>query len=191
MTAAVILASGLSGRMGTHKALLEWRPRVTFLEKLAGECLDAGCAPVVCTVGPTVLPYFKDLGSRPGVVMAVNPNPEKERIFAVRVALSHVLQRPYCLILNVDNPFIDAAILRKIIESADPGAWCSPEYRGQGGHPVLLPAGIVKRIVEQAETGLTLRSLLGGFPKKTVEMENDSVLRNINTPEDYRALRNT
>lgn len=190
MTAALILASGLSERMGTPKALLKWSPTVTFLEKLVTVCLEAGCSPVVCTIGEAILPCVHSISAVSGVMAVVNRHPEKGRLFAVKLGLSHIRHSPNCLVLNVDNPCIDAAIAGKIIAAADPRAWCSPEYRGQGGHPVLIPDRIVKRILDTTETGQTLRGLLGGFPKKAVEMDDDRILRNINTPEDYAALWN-
>ena len=189
VSAGLILAAGFSERMGTPKALLMWDRSMTFLKKIILEFLSAGCDPVVCTVNSLVLPHCSSLESIPRVKIILNEHPEWGRMHSVRLGLEHAGGRPYCLLHNVDNPFIHETILRKILDSANPGSWCAPEYKGKGGHPVLLTARIMDHILQSTCLPTTLEEVLGSFPKKTVKMEDDLILRNINTPGDYRKYR--
>jgi CTP:molybdopterin cytidylyltransferase MocA len=172
--------------MGSPKALLMWDQNKSFLEKIILEYLNAGCNPVVCTVNKEVLPYCKIPGTLPNVKIIVNPHPEWGRMHSVRLGLQAVKNSPYCLLQNVDNPFITGNAIRRILESASPEAWISPEYQGKGGHPVLLPNTIIDQILQGHHADTTLSKALDSFPKKVVIMEDDCILMNINTPDDYK-----
>jgi molybdenum cofactor cytidylyltransferase len=186
---ALILAAGLSDRMGQPKALLMWDASRTFLEKTIGEYLDASCREVICTVNRFVLPYCETLNYDRSVRFILNRHPEWGRVYSVRLGLQELRESSFCFIQNVDNPFINKTDILKILDARDPEAWCSPEFLGRGGHPVLVPKAITEKILQKNIPGVTLRDILYLFPKKTLEMEDDSILRNINTPEEYRAFR--
>ena len=185
---ALILAAGLSERMGKPKALLLWDQTKTFLEKITEEYFTAGCEKVICTVNPLVLPFCKQLETKQNLKLVLNHHPEWGRMYSVQLGLSEAKESSFCFVQNVDNPFITSETIKKIGLAKDPEAWCSPEYLGRSGHPVLLPRTIIHRILQEKNPGATLQEILRAFPKKAVVLEEDSVLRNINTPEDYHEL---
>ncbi|HPT15100.1 MAG TPA: NTP transferase domain-containing protein [Bacteroidales bacterium] len=190
---ALILSSGLSERMGQPKAFLNWDDSRTFIEKIAGEFIEAGCTQVICTVNRFILPGCRKLNLPSNVKFILNEHPEWSRLFSISLGLKELRENSYCFIHNVDNPFIHDGIIKNLLESADPGSWISPEFEGKGGHPVLLPPGIVEKVLEGNLKDATLQDILSLFPKIAVKMQDDSVLRNINTPEEYLKLidRNT
>ena len=187
---ALILSSGLSERMGQPKALLRWDDSMNFLEKIVREYLDSGCEKVICTVNREVLLHVRGLEAMPPVRLVLNEHPEWGRMHSVRLGLEYSLNSDFCYIQNVDNPFINQAIIKKIMACADHDAWCSPEFNGKGGHPVLLPKSIIRKLLDEKKTAGTLRDVLQSFTKIAVEMDNDIVLRNINIPLDYQNLLN-
>ena len=182
----IILASGLSERMGQPKALLRWDNTQTFLEKIILEYMAAGSEKIICTVNRQVLPHCKRLGKFPGVQFVLNQHPEWGRMYSVSLGLKKIGKRKFCFIQNVDNPFIDSGTIKKIFASGDHDTWCSPEFNGLGGHPVLLPEIVINKILSGIDLEITLQEFLQQFPKKIFEAEDDFILRNINTPEDYR-----
>jgi len=183
---ALILSSGLSERMGQPKALLNWDESRTFIGKIMDEYRDAGCEKVVCTVNRFIYQQCLSLYAASNVTFILNEHPEWGRLYSVKLGLAEVRNSDFCFIQNVDNPFINSAIISGIAAYADPGAWCSPEFNGRGGHPVLIPQIILRKILEVTNQESTLQNVLRAFPKKVAEMEDDKVLRNINTPEEYR-----
>jgi CTP:molybdopterin cytidylyltransferase MocA len=185
---ALILSSGLSERMGQPKALLKWDPSMTFIEKIIKEYLEAGCQRVVCTVNSALLPTCLEMDVTENVSFLLNEHPEWGRLHSVRLGLTELFNTDFCFVQNVDNPFINSATIVKIREAADPNAWCSPEFEGKGGHPVLLPQLITRKIQAESSLSLTLQEMLQNFPKKIVVISDDCVLKNINTLEDYRNL---
>lgn len=183
---ALILASGLSERMGQPKALLMWDNKKTFLEKIVQEYIASGCEKIICTLNNHVLPHCRSNENFQGVKFVLNPHPDWGRMYSVMLGLKEIGQSQFCLIQNVDNPFIHSEMIKKIVASGDHQSWCSPEFGGKGGHPVLLPKIVINKILSGNCLEITFQQILKQFPKKTVECEDDSILRNINTPEDYR-----
>lgn len=183
---ALILSSGMSERMGRPKARLTWDSSQTFLEKIISDFLKSGCSKVICTVSHYLLPWCESIFPGNNVRFILNEHPEWGRMHSVRLGLNELQTESYCLIHNIDNPFINPDSILKILSQREPDVWCSPEFEGKGGHPVLVPNAIITKILRDDNHDKTLQQVLTVFPKRIVPMEDDTVLRNINSPEDYQ-----
>ena len=185
IVSAVILSSGLSERMRQPKALLKWNQSLTFIGKIIGEFERFGCERIVCMINETTeLPCSK-LVVPQNVKFVVNHHPEWGRFYSIRTGLSEVTGSDYCFIHNVDNPFVNNDTIEKLYSQRSKQRWCSPVFNGKGGHPVLIPDQIIKSIVEKQELNTTLADVLNNYPVVKIEMDDDSIHRNINTPEGY------
>ena len=182
---ALILSSGLSVRMGQPKAFLNWDDSRTFIEIIACDFIEAACTHVICTVNRFILPGCRKLNLPSNVKFILNEHPEWSRLYSISLGLKELRGNSYCFIHNVDNPFIHSGIIKNLLESADPGSWISPEYQGKSSHPVLLPPGIINKVLAVYSPTATLHDILNLFPKISVKMQDDAVLRNSNTPEEY------
>lgn len=182
---AVILSSGLSERMGKPKALLKWNQKTTFIEKIVSEFHRFGCKQIICMINEIIEPVCNKMLVPQNVRFVVNHHPDWGRFYSVRTGLSEVLDSDYCFIHNVDNPFVNIRTIEKLYSERNPETWCSPVYRNKGGHPVLIPGTIIRKIVEVQDLNTTLADMLNLYPKIVIEMDDDSIHRNINTPEDY------
>jgi CTP:molybdopterin cytidylyltransferase MocA len=182
---AVILSSGLSERMGQPKALLKWDVTTTFIEKIINEFIKAGCTRIICMINGRTEPFCCNLNVSQNVRFVVNQHPDWGRFYSVRTGLREIKESKFCFVHNVDNPFIDSDTLEKLIIKRNPEAWCSPVVMNKGGHPVLLPNTIIRKINETDDLNTVLSDVLSLYPKITVEVNNNTILRNINTPEDY------
>ena len=143
--AAVILAAGAGRRMGGPKALLVVDGE-TLLRRAARAALAAGCAPVVAVVGPWD-PELEDLG----VLRVPNPEADEGMASSIRTglaALPHGVEA--VLILAVDQPAVDAALLRGLLElfqtaSGRPAA-CA--YADTLGVPAVFPARLIPDLLD-------------------------------------------
>jgi len=180
----IILASGLSERMGKPKALLRWDDTTTFLEKIIVEYSKACCSKIICTVNKETEPFCRNLKIQTDVKFVINQHPEWGRFYAIKTGMQEVQNSDFCFIQNVDNPFVSVEIIEKLFAERNPDAWCSPVYKERGGHPILLPQSIIQKI-SQTNNDITLLDFLKPFRRINVETDNDAILRNINTPEDY------
>jgi molybdenum cofactor cytidylyltransferase len=62
-----------------------------------------------------------------------------------------------------------------------------PRFRGKKGHPLLLSAGICRRVLS-APSSWTLRDVLAEMPNLLVPVDDPCILQDVDTPEDYRGL---
>jgi CTP:molybdopterin cytidylyltransferase MocA len=205
---AVLLAAGLSGRMGMPKPFLRFRREgVSFLEQGLRLLFSAGCGEAAVVLNERDHGLLDrrhwDLlyGERfPGKVMTViNPFPHFGRLLSVQLGLSVLQAGPPALLHNIDHPLVRGETLHSMLEafreaSSGTREGDSPdsrEYsihplcRGRGGHPVLVSPALACRLTETGSRSSTLREVLGAFPRLGVQTEDSGVMANINTPNDY------
>ena len=180
-TAAIILAAGRSRRMGFPKYALAWDAHTTFLEKIIHEYHDFGCDEIILVMNPEA-----KLIKKMPVHLVINSQLDYGRFYSLKLALKQISNPGFCFLQNVDNPFVHKGILEKIYESRDQEGYVSPRFQSRGGHPILFGEKICKHIKNLERNDCILHDVLQNFHKIPVAMDDDIVLRNINTPELYR-----
>jgi molybdenum cofactor cytidylyltransferase len=188
-SAVVILAAGMSERMHSPKALLPFDAHHTFIGKIIELYFHWGCDEIVAVVNVETAELIKKLNSIPPVVsIVVNEHMDYERFYSVKLGIESLKRSEFCFIQNVDNPFIDNDILNVLYENRSPAAFVSPVFQNKGGHPVLLNRKNMEFIRNYPVNSANLKGILNAMDCKMVEMQDDRVLININSPEEYEKL---
>ncbi len=86
----------------------------------------------------------------------------------------------------MDNPFINHYVLQLLFDQLGKGDFAVPVYKGKGGHPVLLSEKVITDIIAEKKHDLNFRDFLKDYSKQKVEVDDETVLVNINTVEEYR-----
>jgi molybdenum cofactor cytidylyltransferase len=187
----IILAAGLSGRMGFPKPFLKWDAKRTFLEKIIAEYISVRSREIIVVMNNEG--YCKVKNEMPqiesrmlGTKIVVNTEPEKGRFRSVKLGLAAIAEIQSCFIQNIDNPFVNFSLLAGLNTQAESHSYVVPVYEGRGGHPILLGTEIIKYILSLNEADLDLRELLNKFKRTEVETNNKNILININSMEEYR-----
>jgi len=189
--ALVVLAAGRSTRMGSPKPLLplEGRP---LLEHLLAASLVREFREVVVVLGhdaAAVLPVVDRCGCR----HVVNPDPDRGRTSSVQVglealggAVSAVFVQPVDCPLVLPETYLALAGAIGTTGAVDVAI---PQYRGHSGHPPLLSAALVPRVLA-AGPDEPLRTLLEapGVRRELVDVDDPGVLVNVDRPEDLPPL---
>ncbi len=186
-TTCVILTAGNSERMGRPKPFLRFDSKYNFLEKIVTEYRSAGITEIVIVINETLnseiqkqpSPYLNDCR------FIINRHVEYGRFYSVKTGLKACEKAGYIFIQNVDNPFVDKRIIRQMISGVDDAEYYVPYYGKRGGHPVLLTGEIIKELIDCPGNDLNLRDWLSNYKHKKVAVDDEQVLININTPEDY------
>jgi molybdenum cofactor cytidylyltransferase len=187
----IILAAGISSRMGMPKFSLKFNKDFTFLGNIISEYRAFSCTELVVVVndeGALYLDEYK-MCMEGAVKIAVNSHPEWERFYSLKTGLKvldNINQQVF--IHNVDNPFVNQAVLEALTEKSLDADYVSPVYKGRGGHPILLSERILADIISEKHNQLDFREYLNRYSKKMVEVDDKNVLVNINTPEEYKNL---
>ena len=187
--AAVVLAAGMSRRMGADKLTLPWGEH-TVIEQVLTTLEQAGVAQICLVSGATRASLEMLLAGR-ALQMAFNPNyADGEMIRSLQVGLAALpAEVDAALVVLGDQPQIEVAVLRAVLEAAAnaPGRLVIPSYQMRRGHPWLLPHRLWPMVMGLKPPD-TLRDFLNRCAEDVyyIDVKNDSVLQDLDTPEDYQ-----
>jgi len=184
---AIILAAGRSERMGLPKFSLKFSPDVTFLEHIVNTYMEFGCRNVIAVMNDEGVRELGNLNiNLPSkVIIAVNHHPEREKFLSLLTGAKSLVENNHVFISNVDNPFVSAEVLHALDQQADNYDYVFPAFRNKGGHPVIISGKVVQDIKNEPHDQVHLKEFLKRYPCKAVEVDDEMVLANINTMEDY------
>lgn len=185
----IVLAGGRSSRMGTDKAFVrvEGRPMILRVLAALGECCSAV---VIVTKDPLAYAHL-------GVPVVTDERPDQSPAVGLASGLRAV-STPWAFVASCDLPFLVPEAIRLLARLADGWDAAVPEVDGIR-HPLHAVYAVsclpvvenqvsrgVRRMTEVLDA-LRLR-LVGGFELQGAD-PTLLTLRNINTPDDLRALR--
>jgi len=187
--AGIILAAGASSRMGSPKALLDYRGE-TFIQRLM-RVLSTVCDPVIVVLG-----YHAD-ALRPAVpdaTIVVNPAPERGQLSSLQSGLAALPpDAEGFLFTPVDSPAVAMATVERLaleFRRRDPSKLLViPRFAGKRGHPVFATLAIAAELSALPLTAKA-RDVIHSHVADTLYIDvNDSrILADIDDREAYRRL---
>jgi molybdenum cofactor cytidylyltransferase len=194
MISAVVLAAGLSERMGRPKLLLPYGER-SVIEQVVSVLLSSPVDEVLVVTGHAREAVESALAGWP-VRAVFNPDyAAGEMLSSVQVGLQAVSAESQAALLAVgDMPAVGAGVVSQLVaayRAAGDACVYIPSYRMRAGHPVLVPRPYWPAILALPR-GASLRSAwqAEGSRIHWVTVDTPSVLRDMDTPDDYeRELR--
>ena len=188
---AIVLAAGLSTRMGTPKPLLPWDGR-TLVEYQVAQLRAAGIAEVIVVTGHEAGAVERALMSSDARLVH-NPAYAAGRAGSVRTGALAAPDGLEVLLLNVDQPR-PAGVTRALLDAhrAAPALIAVPVYQGRRGHPALFAASLLRELRRVTDEREGLRAVMRAHAAavREVPSEDPRVLLDLNTPESYQdALR--
>jgi molybdenum cofactor cytidylyltransferase len=185
---AVILSGGASSRMEQPKGLLILHGK-SFLQHIVDTAMDAGIRDSVIVLGAGHDEIRKSLGWFGGRAV-VNPRWETGQLSSIVAGIEAMEGRGHdgILLWPVDHPLITAALLGDMVRAFQDAAppIVVPTYGGRRGHPLILSRTLFDE-VRLAPRSVGLRAVVHAHNDICeVPTEEDGVLINIDTPDDYR-----
>lgn len=197
--AGLVLAAGPGSRMGGPKALLRDATGEPWVRTRSQTLLDAGCSPVIATVGAEAIQVRSSL--QPGV-NAVHVREWKTGMGAsVRAALASLAsageELQAVLVSVVDTPGLTREVAAAVIEAAATAArgrslhaaLVQAVYAGTPGHPVLIGRNHWLGVHLDAVGDVGARGYLEHEKVRRVEVGDLGDGRDVDTPEDLEASR--
>ncbi len=190
MIAGIVLAAGLSRRMGQAKVLLalEGRPVVRHV---AERLLAAGLAPVIVVAGTEHLAIGAALAGL-AVELVVNPHPETGQASSIRVGIGALPPATQAALIALgDQPFVTREIILVLLAALERTgkAIIAPRYREGRGNPVLFAREVFPEL-ERLSGDQGARSVVERDPSRVALVDLDLPMpQDLDTPEDYARLR--
>ena len=185
---AVVLAAGRSTRMGQPKMVLPWG-RTTVIGNVISTLDAAGVEPVIVVIGSSAEMVREALlGTRSEIVF--NPDYETDNmLISLRWGLSQMPGDVHAaLVVLGDQPQIQEQVVQQILaEYRDtPKKIIIPSFQMRRGHPWLIDRSLWSELSSLPEQ-VTLQAWLKLQSDNIhhTDVENDSILRDLDTPEDY------
>jgi CTP:molybdopterin cytidylyltransferase MocA len=191
--AGVVLAGGRSARMGSPKALLDFRGQpfvVRILEAL--EALEVKTRVVV--VGPDA-PRIRPVIAGHECIIVENEDVGGGPIASLRAALRvlQTVQPSAALAWPVDLPHVRVNTVERLLEAfrRGPAPAVVPTFAERRGHPVLWGSvAFGELLTSDAATRHGARAVLRAHADEIaqVAVDDPAVIDDLNTPEDYERL---
>jgi molybdenum cofactor cytidylyltransferase len=189
VTAAIVLAAGLSRRMGRPKLLLDLRGKPVIrhtVERLVAAHMDE----VLVVVGPEHAALEQALDGL-GVRLVVNPAPEAGQGSSVSAGVQALSARTTSALIALgDQPGIAVGVIGRLRAALEtPGkSIAAPRYADGLGNPVIFSAAVFPELAAlPGDRGA--RSVVERDPGRLAVVEVASAMpSDLDTPEDYERL---
>lgn len=189
---AVLLAAGMSQRMGAANKLLLEIGGSPMVHRTAKNILDSGVGELVAVLGYHRQAVADALSTLPCRTVD-NPQYQDGRMTSVHAGLAAISpDAKAVMICLADQPLLAAADYRAFLLAAmavPAGKIAVPTVNGERGNPILLPANLKDEVLEQ-DLKFGPRNLIRDNPDLVawVEMQSPYFVRDIDTPEAYQTL---
>jgi molybdenum cofactor cytidylyltransferase len=189
---AVVLAAGMSRRMGTPKQLLRMDGK-TVLERTLESVRASNVGEIVLVLGHAAGSIEKAI-STDRMKVVHNQDFQQGMGTSLRAGLAAVdAEASAALIVLADQPFVRAETLNRLIachQESRPEI-IIPLYKGFRGNPVLLDRSVFPELKElRGDVGC--RAIFGSHTEniRKLPVEDMGILLDIDGPEEYQKLEN-
>ena len=191
MVTAVILAAGLSARMGRAKALLPLgRTDHSFVGHLIRTGRSAQLDPVFVVGRPGNGELAAEV-ARHGATLLLNEAADRGQLSSILIGLdaAEAAGATAILLMPVDVPLLSKDVLDAVLAAAasNEAPIVRATHAGQHGHPVLFKRAVFEEL-RSADPSIGARAVVRADPARVREVEvgEPGVTFDIDTPEDYR-----
>lgn len=191
---SIVLAGGISSRMGFPKALLPFGNSF-FLHRVYESLVAAEVTPVHIVINAGLANSLKSRTKEfPQAQFVLNKDPALGQIHSLQLGLQSAREAgaEAAVVALVDQPAIAVTTIAKLCEAFQGAPQCIyiAAYEGRTGHPLLIPEKFFDDFLSAAE-GRTARDIIADQQDfvRIVETDDPQVVADVDSPEDLARLR--
>ncbi|PLX17096.1 MAG: hypothetical protein C0599_14265 [Salinivirgaceae bacterium] len=183
---AIILAAGLSTRMGHPKLLLPYDKELTFIEQIVKTYNLFGCEEICIVVNESVIQLMENQNLKlHDAKLIINPHPEWQKFYSLHLAAKVMSKPQRTFIQNIDNPFTKKETLNILAEKSSTADYIIPTFEGKGGHPFLASTKVLETVLKTEDPQTHFKQFMQQFPSLRVPVNDERITININSREEY------
>jgi len=187
---AIVLAAGMSRRMGVPKQLLPSGDK-TLVERVLESVGNSSVGEIVLVLGHAADQIREQIPGE-GIRIIVNKAYQEGMGSSLRVGIGAIgSDTQAALIVLADQPFVRSATLDRMIEHYQRfrPQIILPTYRGFRGNPVLLDRSVFAEVAT-VRGDIGCRAIFGNHLEEIARLEVDDpgILLDVDTPEDLERL---
>lgn len=188
---AVILAAGMSSRMGRPKQLLRVMGK-SMLEHAITAAKGAGIVSPVLVIGAFAADILRDIKLASKCETIFNKDYKDGQATSLRVGVEAVKGKCDAAIFMLsDQPLIDAVLITELMEQFSnyrPDI-LYPVYKKQRGNPVVISARLFSRLINSSgDQGARFLFNDNSLALRAYQVENRAVITDVDTWLDYLRL---
>ena len=184
---ALIVAAGMSSRMGEFKPMLSIGS-ISVAQRVIATLSQAGVSKIVMVTGYNATILERHLSGN-GIIFLRNEDYETTQMFdSVKIGLRYLQDKcSKILFTPVDVPLFTAKTVKTILDSGAPLA--VPMCEGKQGHPILIANELIPEILrDSGEMGLKGAMDRCSVPLQRIDVDDPGTIHDADTPEDFSAL---
>lgn len=192
---AVILAAGMSRRMGVPKLFLDFHGKPLFLYSV--ECAIRSQLDPILIVGGEHVQLLQDHTKDLPVEIVRNSDYAEGMATSLKLGIEAMDGRVDALLVFLaDQPFVPAILIKKMLQTytacrSNGIRVLRPQYSGIPGHPVLFDADLFTEFSDlQGDEGGRFIIKRHAEKLKLIPTENPMWGADIDTPDDWKKCKN-
>jgi molybdenum cofactor cytidylyltransferase len=188
MISAIVLTAGESKRMGQPKMLLPWKATTVLGQVLS--VLQSAEVEDIITVTGGFREQVEAIAKQHGTRIVFNPEfASNEMLSSIQYGLRSLqAEAEAAFICLGDQPQVQEGSVRRVREMFENGKsnLIVPSYQMRRGHPWLVARPLWEEILKM-RSPQSPRDFLNSHANEIeyVEVDNPSILQDLDTPEDY------
>jgi len=184
---ALIVAAGMSSRMGEFKPMLSIGS-ISVAQRVIATLQQAGATKIVMVTGYNATVLERHLSGN-GIIFLRNEQYETTQMFdSVKIGLRYLQDKCDKLLFTpVDVPLFTAQTVTTLLESGS--ALACPMCNGKQGHPIVIANELIPEILRDCgEMGLKGAMDRCSVPLQRINVDDPGTIHDADTPEDFSAL---
>ena len=189
MVSGIIMASGLSVRMGNCKLLMDYKnkPMIQWVMEAVEE---SSLSPKLVVTGNEEI---KELAQRVNLSVVINEKGNLGQSESIKLGVLNSEEADGYAFIPGDQPYISSSFINALIQEfeKDKNKIIVPVYKGARGNPVIFPKRFKGELLTlQGDVGG--RVILNNYKEyiQFIEIEDGRFLKDIDTKEEYERLIN-
>ena len=191
----ILLAAGMSTRMGRPKQLLPFKNE-TVIETVISTLLASSLDEVLVVLGHKHELIYQKIEAALGnkkLRIINNPDYRLGMLTSVQAALKQISSSSTEFALTlVDQPLIATNTIDLLIDThqSTHQPITIPSYHGQRGHPAIFDSMLIDEVLALKWDGRGMKEILEKYFDQIhyLPVDTDSILKDMDTPQDYQRL---